>query len=52
MLENTIDELTRLYIQENFNKTNKTKYVITKEELIQFCIKLVKLVKRVDDERL
>ena len=51
MLDETIEELTKLYIEEHFKKENKNKYAISKEELIQFCIKLVKVVKRVNDEK-
>ena len=49
MLEETIEELTKLYIKENFDKTKKVKFIITKEELIKFCIKLVKVVKKIDE---
>lgn len=49
MLDDTVAELTRIYIEEYLKNENKKKYVVTKDELIQFCIKLVKVIKRVDD---
>lgn len=49
MLDDTVAELTRIYIEEYLKNENKKKYVVTKDELIQFCIKLVKVMKRVDD---
>lgn len=49
MLNDTVAELTRIYIEEYLKKEKKKKYIVTKEELIQFCIKLVKVIKRVED---
>jgi hypothetical protein len=48
MLDDAIEELTKIYIQQHFKKENK-KYIVSKEELMQFCIKLVKVIKRVED---
>ena len=48
MLDDTIEELIKLKIKENFKskKTNKeTTFIVPKEKLIEFCIKLVKLMK-------
>lgn len=48
-IEEAIEILTRMKIEENINnkKIEKPKrYVITKEDLINFCIKLCKVVER------
>lgn len=50
MLDDTIEELTRIYIEEHLQSSDKKHYVLTKEELIKFCIKLVKVIKRIDEE--
>ena len=45
MLEEVIEELTKMMIRDNFE--NGTKEIkMTKTELFQFCIKLVKVVER------
>lgn len=49
MLDDTIDELTKLYIEEHLKNYDKKHYIVTKEELMKFCIKLVKVVKRIED---
>lgn len=49
VLDDTIEELTKLYIKEHLENKNNKHYVLTKEELIRFCIKLVKVVKKVED---
>lgn len=46
MIDDTIDVLTELIIKEHF-KNEKNKYVISKEELIRFCIKMMKEIQRV-----
>lgn len=43
--EDAIEELTKLKIKEHFKKENK-KITLTKEELISFCIKLVKTIEK------
>ena len=40
MLEDSIDILTKLMIQANFEKDHK------KENLIRFCIKLLKVIQK------
>ena len=40
-----IEELMKLKIKEHFKKENK-KITLTKEELISFCIKLVKTIEK------
>lgn len=46
MLEEVIEELTRMMIKDNFE--NGTKEIkMTKTQLFQFCIKLVKVVRNV-----
>lgn len=49
MLDDTIEELTKLYIKEHLETKDNKHYVLTKEELIKFCIKLVKVIKKIDD---
>ena len=43
--EEAIEELTKLKIKEHFKKEDK-KITLTKEELIQFCINLLKLIEK------
>ena len=52
MLEETIDLLTRQMLEDVFNdKKNKQKQMITmnKADLYKFCIKLVKLIQRIEN---
>lgn len=49
MLDDTIEELTKLYIKEHLENKNNKRYVLTKEQLMKFCIKLVKVIKKIDD---
>ena len=44
-MELTIEELTKLKIKEHLKKENKY-YKVTKEDLINLSIKLVKLMER------
>lgn len=52
ILEDTLELLTTQMIKNNFeNKVIKEeKYIITKQELYEFSIKLIKLVKGVYDD--
>ena len=46
--ENAIEELTKLIIKEDFeNKGKQEYYKLTKEDLIDFCIKLIKVIEKV-----
>lgn len=49
ILEDTLEILTKQMIKDNFqNKgVKEDKYIITKQDLYQFSIKLIKLVKEV-----
>lgn len=52
MLEETIELLTRQMLEDVFNdkKNNqKTMITISRADLYKFCIKLVKLIKRIED---
>lgn len=52
MLEETIDILTRQMLEDVFNdKKNKQKQMIimSKADLYKFCIKLVKLIQRIEN---
>ena len=44
MLDDVVEILTKQMIEEHFNNVDKQKYVITKQELYKFCIKLIKLI--------
>lgn len=51
MLDETIDLLTRQMLEDVFNdKKNKQKQMVTmsKADLYKFCIKLVKLIQRIE----
>ena len=52
ILDDTLELLMLQMIKENFeNKNiNKEKFIITKQELYEFSIKLIKLVKDVYDD--
>lgn len=46
-MDEAIEILTKLLIKEHMtNKGNQKKYVLTKLELYQFCIKLLKTINR------
>lgn len=45
MNQQAIEELTKLKIKEHFKKENK-KVIMSKEELIQFCIDLIKTIEK------
>lgn len=45
MTEETILVLTEMLIKEHENKT-ESKYIFTKEELIRFCIKFMKIIEQ------
>lgn len=48
MEELAIEELTRLFIQEDFKERDyKTYYKITKKDIINICLKVVKLMESV-----
>lgn len=52
MLDETIDLLTRQMLEDVFNdKKNKQKQMIimSKTDLYKFCIKLVKLIQRIEN---
>ena len=48
MLDETIEELTKQMIKNRFEDTEE-KYIITKTELNQFCIKLIKTIREVKE---
>lgn len=46
------DELTKILIKTNFEEHNhKCYYKVSREDLIKLCIKLIKLIERIDNER-
>ncbi len=49
MSDDVIEELTKLQIKEHFKGT-KGSFILTKEELIRFCIKMMKIVRQYEEE--
>lgn len=47
MAEEVIYELTKLYLKEVNKKENK--FIMTKKELINFCLKMMKVIKKVEE---
>lgn len=46
------DELNRVLIKTNFEEHGHVKYYkVCREDLIRLCIKLIKLIERIDDGR-
>ena len=45
MNEEIIQELIKLKIKTHYNKDNK-QFIISKEQLIQFCIDLIKTIEK------
>lgn len=52
ILENTIEILTEQMIKNNFQNrgVKGDKYIISKQDLYKFSIKLIKVVKEVENE--
>ena len=48
MAEETIYELTKMYLEEIDKKQDQ--FIMTKKELISFCIKLMKVLREIEDE--
>ena len=45
------DELNEILIKTNFEEHNhKCYYKVSREDLIRLCIKMVKLIERIDNE--
>lgn len=45
------EELNRVLIKTNFEDHNNKKYYkVSREDLIRLCIKLIKLIERIDNE--
>lgn len=42
--DTVVSKLTELRLKERYNKNDK-KYVLTKEELLVFCLELIKVIK-------
>ncbi len=47
MTEETIYQLTKMYLEE-IGK-NQDKFIMTRQELIMFCIKFMKVLKKVEE---
>ena len=46
------EELNRILIKTNFEEHNNKKYYkVCREDMIRICIKLIRLIERLDDER-
>lgn len=48
MTEEVIEQLTRIYLKEIDKEQDK--FIMTKKELIKFCLKMMKIIKRCEDE--
>lgn len=48
MTEDVIEELTKIYLKEVDKKQDK--YIMTRKELINFCLKMMRLVRRIENE--
>lgn len=48
MADDVIYELTKLYLKEIDKKEDK--FIMTKKELISFCLKMMKVIKRCEDD--
>ncbi len=48
MTEEAIYKLTKMYLEEIDKKQEQ--FIMTRKELISFCIKLVKVLQRVENE--
>ena len=47
------EELNGILIKTNFEEHNNKKYyVVSKEDLIRLCIKLIKLIERISNENI
>ena len=47
MTEDVIYELTKLYLKEVDKKEDR--FIMTKKELINFCLKMMKVIKRYEN---
>lgn len=48
--DDVIQELTQQMIKQNFeNRGQEEKYIITKQDLYEFSIKLIKVIKRIEE---
>ena len=51
MEEMTIEELTKLFIKEDFEERKQKKYYrVSKKDIINVCLKVVKLMESVKNE--
>lgn len=48
MAEDVIEELTKIYLKEVDKKQDK--YIMTKKELVYFCLQMMRLVRRYENE--
>lgn len=48
MADDVIYELTKLYLKEIDKKEDK--FIMSKKELINFCLKMMKVIKRCENE--
>ena len=46
MTEEVIEQLTRIYLKEIDKE--QSKFIMTKKDLINFCLKMMKLVRRIE----
>lgn len=48
MVEDVIEELTKIYLKEVDKKQDK--FIMTKKELVYFCLKMMRLIRRYENE--
>lgn len=48
MTEDIIEQLTKIYLKEIDKEQNK--FIMTRKDLVNFCLKMMKLVRRVGNE--
>lgn len=46
MTEEVIEQLTRIYLKEIDKKQDK--FIMTKKDLVSFCLKMMRLVRRIE----
>lgn len=48
MIEDIIEQLTKIYLKEIDKEQDK--FIMTKKDLVKFCLKVMKLVRKVENE--
>ena len=48
MTEEIIEQLTKIYLKEIDKKQDK--FIMTKKDLVNFCLKMMRMVRRIENE--